>query len=71
MIAANEVGHDKAFERQDNELLVLWKGGRRELGRGLKSSLARDLIALIAETYRRRCSEAGAADTSSAQRLSR
>jgi len=71
MIAANEVGHDKAFERQDNELLVLWKGGRRELGRGLKSSLARDLIALIAEAYRARCSAGGAAAVSAAQRLSR
>ena len=70
MIAANEVGHDKAFERQDNELLVLWKGGRRELGRGLKSSLARDLIALIAEAYRRRCGEAGAPEASSVQRVS-
>lgn len=59
MIAANEVGHDKAFEREDNELLVLWKGGRRELGRGLKIALARDLVALIAERYgHRACSAA-------------
>ena len=31
MIAANEVGHDKVFEKDDNALLVLWRDGRREL----------------------------------------
>jgi len=51
MIAANEVGHAKAFDCPDNELVVLWRGGRRELPRASKSSLARDLIALIAEVF--------------------
>ena len=54
MVAANEVGDDKAFEREDNALLVLWRGGRRELGHALKSSLARELIALIGQVYRAR-----------------
>jgi deoxyuridine 5'-triphosphate nucleotidohydrolase len=27
MIAANEVGHDKVFEKDDNALLVLWRDG--------------------------------------------
>ena len=27
MIAANEVGHDKAFDCDDNELIVLWRNG--------------------------------------------
>lgn len=49
MIAANEVGHDKAFDCPDNELVVLWRNGRRELGRASKTSLARELIALIVE----------------------
>lgn len=64
MIAANEVGHAKAFDCPDNELIVLWPGGRRELPRASKTSLARDLIALIAEVYGRqpRC-EPGAART--------
>src|SRR3546814_6061653 len=31
MIAANEVGHDKVFEKDDNALLVLWRDGRQEL----------------------------------------
>jgi phosphopantothenoylcysteine decarboxylase/phosphopantothenate--cysteine ligase len=52
MIAANEVGHDKAFDCEDNALLVLWRsGGRRELGKAPKSTLARQLVALVAESY--------------------
>ena len=51
MIAANEVGHAKAFDCPDNELIVLWHGGRRELPYASKSSLARDLVALIAEVF--------------------
>ena len=31
LIAANEVGHTKAFDCDDNALLVLWRGGRVEL----------------------------------------
>jgi phosphopantothenoylcysteine decarboxylase / phosphopantothenate---cysteine ligase len=51
MIAANEVGHAKAFDCADNELVVLWRGGRREFPLASKSSLAADLIALIAEVF--------------------
>jgi phosphopantothenoylcysteine decarboxylase / phosphopantothenate---cysteine ligase len=51
MIAANEVGHDKVFEKDDNALLVLWRDGRRELPHAPKVALARDLVALIAELY--------------------
>ena len=51
MIAANEVGHDKAFDCEDNQLLVLWRAGRRELPRASKATLARQLLALIAESY--------------------
>jgi phosphopantothenoylcysteine decarboxylase/phosphopantothenate--cysteine ligase len=49
LIAANEVGHDKVFDKDDNALLVLWPGGHCELPRGPKLELARALIALIAE----------------------
>jgi phosphopantothenoylcysteine decarboxylase/phosphopantothenate--cysteine ligase len=49
MIAANEVGHDKAFDCADNELVVLWRSGRRQLTRAPKSTLARELMALIVE----------------------
>lgn len=51
MIAGNEVGHDKAFDCPDNELVVLWRGGRRELGRAPKTALARELVALIADVF--------------------
>ena len=47
MIAANEVGHDKAFDCDDNQLIVLSRNGRHELPRAGKLTLARGLIALI------------------------
>jgi phosphopantothenoylcysteine decarboxylase/phosphopantothenate--cysteine ligase len=51
MIAANEVGHDKAFDCEENALIVLWRSGRRELAKASKVTLARQLVALIAESY--------------------
>jgi phosphopantothenoylcysteine decarboxylase/phosphopantothenate--cysteine ligase len=48
MIAANEVGDDKAFDCEENQLIVLARGARYELGRAGKLSLARGLVALIA-----------------------
>jgi phosphopantothenoylcysteine decarboxylase / phosphopantothenate---cysteine ligase len=49
MIAANEVGHDKAFDSDDNQLLVLTRAGRHEFARADKLSLARGLVVLIAQ----------------------
>jgi phosphopantothenoylcysteine decarboxylase / phosphopantothenate---cysteine ligase len=49
MIAANEVGHDKAFDSDDNALIVLSRSARHELGEAGKLTLARGLIALIAQ----------------------
>ncbi|HEX4676874.1 MAG TPA: bifunctional phosphopantothenoylcysteine decarboxylase/phosphopantothenate--cysteine ligase CoaBC [Steroidobacteraceae bacterium] len=51
MIAANEVGHDKAFDCEDNQLIVLWRNKRHELGKASKLALARQLVALIAESF--------------------
>jgi phosphopantothenoylcysteine decarboxylase/phosphopantothenate--cysteine ligase len=51
LIAANEVGVDLAFDREDNALLVLWPGGRRELALKSKAELAREFIAVVAERY--------------------
>ena len=51
MIAANEVGHDKAFDCEDNQLIVLWRTGRRDLAKASKAILARQLMSLIAECY--------------------
>ena len=49
MIAANEVGHEKAFDCDDNQLIVLSRNGRYELGQASKLTLARGLIGLIAQ----------------------
>ena len=49
MIAANEVGHDKAFDSEDNQLIVLTRAGRHELARADKLTLARGLVRLIAQ----------------------
>ncbi len=51
LIAANEVGAQKAFDRDENALLVLWNGGRRELALKSKAELAREFVALVAERY--------------------
>jgi phosphopantothenoylcysteine decarboxylase / phosphopantothenate---cysteine ligase len=52
MIAANKVGSDCGFDRDENALLVLWDGGRQDLGCGTKAELADRLIGLIAERMR-------------------
>jgi phosphopantothenoylcysteine decarboxylase/phosphopantothenate--cysteine ligase len=52
LIAANEVGHTKAFDCENNSLLVLWRGGRVELPVASKRELARALTNLIVERYR-------------------
>ena len=49
MIAANEVGHDKVFDCEDNQLIVLSRNARHELARAGKLTLARGLVALIAQ----------------------
>jgi phosphopantothenoylcysteine decarboxylase/phosphopantothenate--cysteine ligase len=51
LIAANEVGETKAFDRDDNALLVLWNGGRREFALKSKAELAREFVALVAERF--------------------
>lgn len=56
MIAANEVGADKAFDCEDNNLVVLWRTGRKELGEASKATLAERLVALIAEVLAERTS---------------
>ncbi|MGO9802395.1 MAG: bifunctional phosphopantothenoylcysteine decarboxylase/phosphopantothenate--cysteine ligase CoaBC [Steroidobacteraceae bacterium] len=48
MIAANEVGDDKAFDSEDNQLIVLSRGARYELGKAGKLALARGLVTLMA-----------------------
>jgi phosphopantothenoylcysteine decarboxylase/phosphopantothenate--cysteine ligase len=51
LIAANEVGTNRAFDREDNALLLLWPGGRRELALQSKSALAREFVEVVAERF--------------------
>ncbi|MEO7431565.1 MAG: bifunctional phosphopantothenoylcysteine decarboxylase/phosphopantothenate--cysteine ligase CoaBC [Dokdonella sp.] len=49
LIAANQVGSNLGFERDDNALLLLWPNGREELPQADKRELARQLVARIAQ----------------------
>jgi len=51
MIVANRVGHDRGFDRDDNELCVLWKNGKKEFATASKIELARNLIELVAQHF--------------------
>jgi phosphopantothenoylcysteine decarboxylase/phosphopantothenate--cysteine ligase len=51
MIAANEVGQDKAFDCEENELIVLSRTGRHLLPRADKVTLARGFVALVAAEF--------------------
>jgi phosphopantothenoylcysteine decarboxylase/phosphopantothenate--cysteine ligase len=52
LVAANRVGADAGFEREDNALLLLWPGGEEDLGHDDKARLARRLVARLAERSR-------------------
>jgi phosphopantothenoylcysteine decarboxylase/phosphopantothenate--cysteine ligase len=54
MIAANEVGDAKAFECEDNHLIVLSRTARHDLGQAPKTALADRLIGLIVEALEER-----------------
>jgi phosphopantothenoylcysteine decarboxylase/phosphopantothenate--cysteine ligase len=51
MIAANLVGDDRGFDKEYNELLVLWSGGEKKLALASKDDIARQLIDLIVNCY--------------------
>jgi len=51
MIAANEVGHDKAFDCEDNQLIVLWAPAGAICPGLRRPRSPRQLVALIAESY--------------------
>ena len=48
LIAANRVGGGSGFDTCDNELLLLWPGGKESLARADKHALAQRLVARIA-----------------------
>ncbi|HLK71950.1 MAG TPA: bifunctional phosphopantothenoylcysteine decarboxylase/phosphopantothenate--cysteine ligase CoaBC [Steroidobacteraceae bacterium] len=51
LIAANEVGQAKAFDTDENCLLLLWPGGQLQLPSATKRELARSLTGVIIERY--------------------
>ncbi|MGA9420910.1 MAG: phosphopantothenoylcysteine decarboxylase, partial [Rhodanobacteraceae bacterium] len=61
LVAANQVGRDRGFERTDNTLLLLWADGREQLALSDKAVLARQLIARVAQRYRATRMDAGRA----------
>ena len=48
LIAANQVGGQVGFDAADNELFLLWRGGKEKLARADKRVLARALLARVA-----------------------
>ena len=52
LIAANEVGDDKVFDKDDNTLLVLWADGQLQIGPACKTVVAERLVELIATRLR-------------------
>ena len=55
MVAANQVGATGlGFNADDNELLVIWRGGLQRLPRAAKPRLARALVDVIANRYAER-----------------
>jgi phosphopantothenoylcysteine decarboxylase/phosphopantothenate--cysteine ligase len=58
MIAANAVGQQQGFNREDNALHVIWAQGEQQLALTGKAKLARQLVAIIAEHFENRtCGE--------------
>jgi phosphopantothenoylcysteine decarboxylase/phosphopantothenate--cysteine ligase len=51
MIAANLVSDGNAFDKESNELLVLWPDGKQNLAFASKDDIASQLIDLIASRY--------------------
>ena len=54
MIVANQVGKGLGFDCADNAATVFWPGGETTFPTMNKLTLARDLVALIAERFRER-----------------
>ncbi len=51
MIIANRVGDDCGFDKDDNAVAVFWDKGERRFPRAQKSTLASQLIELVAQRY--------------------
>ncbi len=66
MIAANQVGEGLGFDSEENALEVYWRGGGCELAAAPKELLARQLLDLVLERYRKKATAAGDAAAASA-----
>lgn len=62
LIAANRVGPECGFERDDNALELHWPGGSVALPRASKTALARALVEWIAKRYAARPAREGPGD---------
>ena len=51
LIVANQVGHGQGFDSDENELLLVWEGGKRKFEKDSKQKLATLLIQKIADLY--------------------
>ena len=51
LVVANRVGEGLAFDQEENEVILLWRGGSEHLPRQPKQALARQLIERIARHY--------------------
>ena len=51
MIFANEVGDYLGFVSDYNALTAYWRDGRKEFPNDTKTSLARDLVELVADRF--------------------
>lgn len=51
MIVANLVGARLGFDEDDNSVVILWRGGRREFSRMSKERLARRILGVVAERF--------------------
>lgn len=51
MIAANRVGNELAFDKEENELVLIWRGGELSLPMQGKLALARALLSCVGERY--------------------
>ena len=51
LIVANQVGENKGFETDENEVTVIWHKGQQQLPLASKKIIAQQLIKIIAEHY--------------------
>ena len=51
MIIANPVGRNKGFDLDTNQVEILWKDGQTSLPEQSKTSLANDIMTIVAKRF--------------------